>query len=62
MYGRLGDLSAEVWLLGAAPGLVNLFSLMVFFFCCRSLHLCSKNQNPDHLSIRGNKSFVLEQE
>jgi len=32
------------------------------FFCCRSLHHCSKNQNPDHLSIRGNKSFVLEQE
>jgi len=32
MYGRLGDLSAEVWLLGVAPGLVNLFSLMVSFF------------------------------
>jgi len=32
------------------------------FFSCRSLHHCSKNQNPDHLSIRGNKSFVLELE
>ena len=32
------------------------------FFSCRSLHHCSKNQNPDHLRIRGNRSFVLELE
>jgi len=41
---------------------VNLFSLVVFFFVAGACIIVQKNQNPDHLSIRGNKSFVLELE
>ena len=45
MYGRLGDLSAEVWLLGAAPGLVNLFSLVVFFLLQELASLFKKSKS-----------------